>query len=426
MFIFYKDEECFMGQIISRKSFFQQGLAVAVTALMMTSANAASDAEVKQLREEVQALKALVQQQQQIQQQQQVILADVKVQPAVITPLAGLKSKNGANVNLYGFVRGDANYIIEGADDDFNAVSKSKGEAQDKLRATAKTTRLGLDFDTPVGDAKVGGKVEVDFAGTNEALRIRHAYLTYNNWLFGQTTSNFLAGHAPEMIDFATNLGGGTTRIPQVRYSYNLAPATKIFVAAEEGNSSGTAIKYSLPVLTAKVVQGYAEGRGSASGRVMIENYKSDSADDNQTGWGVAAGTDFKVTDDLKLFADASYAVGNSNYLYGSNSAFSVVNGDIEQNEFTAVQVGATYKILPNLRSTLAYGALFADDSTDYAKAASNDDANEKVQQAWLNMIYSPAKPIDLGVEYINGKRDTFAGKSYKDNRVGLMAKYNF
>ncbi|WP_240801259.1 DcaP family trimeric outer membrane transporter, partial [Vogesella mureinivorans] len=75
---------------------------------------------------------------------------------------------------------------------------------------TAKTTRIGLDFNTPVGDAKVGGKVEVDFAGNgvNENLRIRHAYLTYNNWLFGQTTSNFLSSHAPEMIDFATNLGG--------------------------------------------------------------------------------------------------------------------------------------------------------------------------------------------------------------------------
>ncbi|HHP4851063.1 TPA: hypothetical protein ACSB03_002723, partial [Acinetobacter baumannii] len=24
------------------------------------------------------------------------------------------------------------------------------------------------------------------------------------------------------------------------------------------------------------------------------------------------------------------------------------------------------------------------------------------------------------------GKRDTFAGKSYKDNRIGLMAKYSF
>ena len=415
-----------MSRILSSKSFLKHGLALAVTTVLMTSANAATDAEVQQLREEVQALKAL------IQQQQQVRLVESSAQPAASTsPISALKSKNGANINIYGFVRGDANYIIEGGDDDFNKVNTSDGLTKDKLRATAKTTRIGLDFDTPVGDAKVGGKVEVDFAGNgaNENLRIRHAYLTYNNWLFGQTTSNFLAGHAPEMIDFNTNAGGGTTRIPQVRYNYKLGPSTQLLVAAEEGNSSAKLnnvedIKYSLPVLTAKVVQGFADGRGSASGRVLVENYKSEKADDNQTGWGVAAGADFKVADPLKLFADASYVVGNSNYLYGSNSAYTVVGNDIEQNEFAAVQVGGTYKILPNLRTTLAYGALFADDGTEYAKA--NTGANEKVQQAWLNVIYSPAKPIDLGVEYINGKRDTFGGDSYKDNRVGLMAKYNF
>ena len=119
------------------------------------------------------------------------------------------------------------------------------------------------------------------------------------------------------MIDFATNIGGGTTRIPQVRYSYNLAPATKVLIATEEGNSAGavgTDIKYSLPVLTAKIVQGYADGKGNASARVLVENYKSTAADDNKTGWGVAAGTDFKVIDDLKIFADASYVVGNNNY----------------------------------------------------------------------------------------------------------------
>ena len=125
----------------------------------------------------------------------------------------------------------------------------------------------------------------------------------------------------------------------------------------------------------------------------------------------------------LKVSADISHVVGNSNYLYGSNSAYSVENGDIEQNEFNAVQVGATYKFSPKLRSTLAYGAQFADDGTDYARI--NTAANE-VQQAWINFIYSPAAPIDLGVEYINGKRETFAGDSYKDNRVGLMAKYSF
>jgi predicted porin len=86
--------------------------------------------------------------------------------------------------------------------------------------------------------------------------------------------------------------------------------------------------------------------------------------------------------------------------------------------------VGATYKFSPNFRSTLAYGAIFADDDTDYATL--NTAGNEKVQQAWVNFIYTPVAPIDLGVEYINGKRDTFAGQSYKDNRVGLMAKYSF
>ena len=374
-----------------------------------------------------------MQQQQQVQQQQAVQIQQVKAQPAPVkaeSPLSSFKSKSGADINLYGFVRGDANYIIEGQDDDFNKVASSDGQTKDKLRATAKTTRLGLDFNTNVGgDNKLGGKVEVDFAGSttdsNGALRIRHAYLTYNNWLFGQTTSNFLSNHAPEMIDFATNVGGGTAaRIPQVRYGFNLAPATKLFISAEEGDSSGKNIKYSVPNLTAKLTQGFADGKGSVSARALVENYKS--ADDSDTAWGLAAGVNYQVMDPLKISADVSYVDGNSNYLYGSNSAYVVntSNGKIAQNEAFGVQVGGTYKFNEKLRSTLAYGALFADDGTDYARL--NTAANEEVYQAWINFIYSPVKPLDLGVEYINGKRDTFAGNSYKDNRVGLMAKYSF
>ena len=419
-----------MRLALNKKPFIAQSLALSVAALMMTTTHAATkeQQELAQLRAEVAELKALMQQQQQVQQQQAVQIQQVKAQPAPVkaeSPLSSFKSKSGADINLYGFVRGDANYIIEGQDDDFNKVASSDGKTKDKLRATAKNTRLGLDFNTNVGgDNKLGGKVEVDFAGTNEALRIRHAYLTYNNWLFGQTTSNFLSNHAPEMIDLGTNVGGGTARIPQVRYGFNLAPATKLFISAEEGDSSGKNIKYSVPNLTAKLTQGFADGKGSVSARALVENYKS--ADDSDTAWGLAAGVNYQVMDRLKISADVSYVDGNSNYLYGSNSAYVVntSNGKIAQNEAFGVQVGGTYKFNEKLRSTLAYGALFADDSTDYA--TSNPTANEEVYQAWINFIYSPVKPLDLGVEYINGKRDTFAGNSYKDNRVGLMAKYSF
>ncbi|WP_180174813.1 DcaP family trimeric outer membrane transporter [Acinetobacter sp. YH01022] len=429
-----------MSQLRNGK-FIAKGLALAVTAVMVSTAHAgtAEQKQIQQLRQEVEALKSLIQQQQQVQQQQQTQIEQVKAQPVQLaaapaakseSALTGFKTKAGASVNLYGFVRGDANYIIEGADNDFNNTHTSTGTTQDKLRATGKMSRLGLDFSAPVGDAKVGGKVEVDFASNDnsksENLRLRHAYLTYNDWLFGQTTSNFLSSHAPEMIDLNTNVGGGTARVPQVRYGLKLAPATQLFLSAEEGDSTGTGIKYSVPNLTAKLVQGFADGKGSVSARALVENYKSTTADDDKTGWGVAAGVNYQVAEPLKVSADVSHVVGNSNYLYGSNSAYVVdpANNSIEQNEFNAVQVGATYKISPKLRSTLAYGTVFADDGNDYARL--NDGANEKVQQAWMNIIYSPAAPIDLGVEYINGKRETFAGESYKDNRVGLMAKYNF
>ena len=426
-----------MSQLLNGQ-FMIKGLAIAVTTLMVGTAHAAKteQQQIQELRQEVEALKSLIQQQQQVQQQQQTQIAQVQqAKPAApVSALSSLKSKSGADVSIYGSIRGDANYIIDGADDDFNATHKTgANNVKDKLRATPKVTRFGLDFNTPMGDNKVGGKIEVDFAsGDNsksENLRIRHAYLTLNNWLFGQTTSSFASVHAPEMIDYYTNIGGSgaSARVPQVRYSQKLAPATQLFVSAEEGNSKATKdgdLSYRLPVLTAKVTQGFAEGKGLASARALVEHYKSEAANDDKTGWGAALGANYQVAEPLKVSADVAYMKGNSNHLYGSNSAYSVVGNSIEQNEAVAVQVGATYNFSPKLRSTLAYGALFADDGTDYARL--NADANEKVQQAWINFIYSPVKPVDLGIEYINGERETFAGDKFSDDRVGFMARYSF
>lgn len=426
-------------------------LSLALGAMSSMSFAADSD-EIAQLRAEIQELRSLVQQQgQQLAAQRSAPPAHVQHHahsappPAVKVDTQDLKitTSKGADVDLYGSIRGDANYIIEGADDDFNSAASSNGATQDKLRATAKVTRFGLDFSSPIAGQNVGGKVEVDFASATENLRIRHAYLTFNNWLFGQTTSNFLSNHAPEMIDFITNIGGGFSRIPQVRYSHNLAPTTQIVLSAEEGNSSQSTYnvakaaweskgaKYKLPVLTAKLNQGFAEGKGNVSVRALAERYEAEGNNDSdETAWGVAAGASFQVTDPLKLTADVSHVEGNSNYLYGSNSAFAVdANGDLAQNEFNAFQIGATYKILPNLRSTIAYGALFADDDNEYATL--NPAGNKEVEQAWINFIYSPVQPVDLGIEYINGKRETFAPNAngettFKDNRVGVMARYNF
>lgn len=420
-----------MNQVLTRK-FLVKGLAVAVTTLMMGTvahAETQEQKEIKQLRQEVEALKALVTQQQQVQQNQAVQIEQVKAapQPSAAAPKA-LSTKSDTEVKLYGFVRGDANYIIEGSAGDFSDVAKTNGQTRDKLVATAKTTRLGLDFKTSVNGAEVGGKLESDFAGTNDSFRIRQAYLTYENWLIGQTQSNFLSNHAPFMIDFSTNVGGGTTRLPMVRYGFDLTPATQLFLAAEKPNSSAEDIKSSVPTLTAKLAHNFDDKKGNASARALVEVYKDEDTNKRKAGWGLAAGTTYQVIDPLKATLDVSYTKGVNGILYGTSANAAFVddegNRNIEQNEIWAVQTGLTYSILPNLKTSLGYGALFADKDSDYADL--NEAANKEVQQAWLNLVYSPVKPLEFGVEYVNGERKTFNNEKFKDNRIGLMSKYSF
>lgn len=423
--------ENLMNQVLTRK-FLAKGLAVAVTTLMMGTvahAETQEQKEIKQLRQEVEALKALVTQHQQVQHNQAVQIEQVKAapQPSAAAPKA-LSTKSDTEVKLYGFVRGDANYIIEGSAGDFSDVAKTNGQTRDKLVATAKTTRLGLDFKTSVNGAEVGGKLESDFAGTNDSFRIRQAYLTYENWLIGQTQSNFLSNHAPFMIDFSTNVGGGTTRLPMVRYGFDLTPATQLFLAAEKPNSSAEDIKSSVPTLTAKLAHNFDDKKGNASARALVEVYKDEDVNKRKAGWGLAAGTTYQVLDPLKATLDVSYTKGVNGILYGTNANAAFVddegNRNIEQNEIWAVQKGLTYSILSNLKTSLGYGALFADKDSDYADL--NPTANKEVQQAWLNLVYSPVKPLEFGVEYVNGERKTFNNEKFKDNRIGLMSKYSF
>lgn len=412
-----------MSQLLTTK-FVAKSLAATVSVLMLsTVANAATadQKQIQQLRQEVETLKTLIQQQQQVQLQQASQIEQVKAAPQ--SGLAGLKSKAGSNVNIYGFVRADAQYQIEGTDGIFSKVNEAElgnsNRSEDKFYATARTTRLGLDFKAPVDGADAGGKIEVDFgSGSGDgALRIRHAYLTYNNWLVGQTTSNFLSGASvPEMIDFSSPLGIGTKRTPMVRYADKINANTSYSVALEKGADANR-----LPSATAKVVHNF--DKASVSGRALIQEAReTDYTDaDKEFGWGVALGANFKPTDALTLNADYSHVKGDS-YLIGyTDNAYRENNkGENELVEFDALTVGATYQFTPKLRSTLAYGTII------YDKDSGGDALNEKLQQAWFNVMYSPVKPITFGAEYVYGKRDVVSGQKGYENHVGFMAKYDF
>lgn len=442
-----------MSLPLIRKPFLIQGLAFTVAILMMNTTQAATEQEqIQQLRDEVKELRALLEQY--VPHSKQKTTSPVSSSAQVLaaqttTPSSDTNKKSplsfqtasGADVKLYGFLRGDASYQAQGGDGIFNRINKvdleNNEKNSDRFYSTATVTRLGLDFKAPVQGADVGGKLEVDFRGgtNNDTIRIRHAYLTYNDWLFGQTTSTFLATDLqPEMLDFNSPLGIGTYRTPMVRYSGSLNPVTSYAIALEKGSDDNRA-----PALSSKIKYDFAEGKGTTSARALLTEVRSKeafdkdhhqlSANESDLGWGIALGAKYKFTDSLQAMLDYSHVKGDSKFLLYTNNAFNVnpTNYDLNLNEFDAVTVGTTYQITPKVRSTLAYGAMFAKDNNAFAQQALLDTAqNKTLQQGWLNVMFSPVTPITLGLEYIYGERKTFNGQKGKDNRVGAMARYNF
>nr|WP_227554685.1 MULTISPECIES: DcaP family trimeric outer membrane transporter [Acinetobacter] len=431
-------------------------LVIAVGLTMSVMANAQSSQEVEQLRQEVQQLKALVHQ---YAQQNQTVqanlnqLANTAVQPPVAqkasTEKRGLGMTLGnAEFNLYGNVRMDGSYQIEGGAKDmpYNQINgvalEGNAENSDRFRSTLAATRLGLDFKTQVGAEDVKGKLEVDFLGGNlDSLRIRHAYLTYADWLIGQTWSNFaVPDYMPETVDALAYAGGAVKRTPQVRYTAKFSPQTNLVVAAEDPKDNS--ITQRLPALTARLNHQFADNM-SVSARAMGHEKRINS--DEEMAWGVGLGAKYDVTPSTTLKADYYHVKGDSSFVSFANKGVAVTNLDDKgvitatsaiaaQSEFDSITVGLTQKFNEKLRGTVGYGYMSFDQDADYLAATPADKltgVNKDLWQAWANVFYSPIKPVSLGLEYVYGEREAVVpaangSKTGEDNRINMVAIYNF
>nr|WP_228716203.1 DcaP family trimeric outer membrane transporter [Acinetobacter indicus] len=431
-------------------------LVIAVGLTMSVMANAQSSQEVEQLRQEVQQLKALVHQ---YAQQNQTVqanlnqLANTTVQPPVAqkssTEKRGLGMTLGnAEFNLYGNVRMDGSYQIEGGAKDmpYNQINgvalEGNAENSDRFRSTLAATRLGLDFKTQVGAEDVKGKLEVDFLGGNlDSLRIRHAYLTYADWLIGQTWSNFaVPDYMPETVDALAYAGGAVKRTPQVRYTAKFSPQTNLVVAAEDPKDNS--ITQRLPALTARLNHQFADNM-SVSARAMGHEKRINS--DEEMAWGVGLGAKYDVTPSTTLKADYYHVKGDSSFVSFANKGVAVTNLDDKgvitatsaiaaQSEFDSITVGLTQKFNEKLRGTVGYGYMSFDQDADYLAATPADKrtgVNKDLWQAWANVFYSPIKPVSLGLEYVYGEREAVVpaangSKTGEDNRINMVAIYNF
>lgn len=416
-------------------------LALSVITMMSPVYAATDQAEIAQLRQEVQELRAMLQQY--VQQKAPVQSATpvaVTASPQVMettAPKLNL-SKGGAEVNLYGYIRADASYQAKGASTMYNNISAvplqhtaEEAQQRDRLHSTVNVTRLGLNFKTPSVAGEVGGKLEMDFFGgaMRDQFRIRHAYITLDQWLIGQTWSTFIAPeYYPETVDAGTFVGGALQRSPMLRYSDKLSANTSFAVAIEDPKYTATSDpdnEMRMPALVGRLNHKFDNG-SLLSGRTFMAEKKTGT--DKEWAWGVGLGGKYQLSPQTFLKADYYHVKGDGRFLLWDNNSYVIDDqNNIQSNEFDTISAGITHQFNSQLRSTLGYGYMKAKDDNRFAEIQkSNLTQNKELWQGWINAMYNPYKPITLGVEYVYGERETFDGRNGIDNRVNMMATYDF
>lgn len=420
------------------KKFNYNIILVSMGLLSLNMAHADSMTEVEQLRNEVKQLREMIEQQQQVQNKQIVALEN-NVKAAQVVSQAKdqsfARTKAGAEVTLYGNIRADLLYQSEGGSADrlYNQINsvplKGHNESSDQLKSTLAATRLGLDFKT--ADKDISGKIEVDFLGANDGLRIRHAYFNYGQWLIGQTWSNFaVPDYMPETIDALGYVGGAVKRDAQIRYTHKFNAETQLVTALEDSKDALSNMR--IPVLSTRLNQSFADRAGALSLRGMVSEKRTVA--DNELAWGVGLGAKYDISAKTTLKADYYHVKGDSSLVSWTNQGFTIdANKNIMAlNQFDSITVGVTQQFNSQWRGTLGYGYMKADENQDYIRYLSDPTkANKTLWQAWANVFYSPKKPLSFGLEYVYGERKAFVAApngqdTGEDNRFNAVAIYNF
>lgn len=349
---------------------------------------------------------------------------------STFAPSIALNGKDGGGKKGQTYLHGRTSRIgIEGA------TPTSYGLAMFKVEGD-------FNNDPRTGDSKITGdigNIYTQQATNSYDFRLRHAYLQLGPWLFGQTWSTFMdIDSTPETVDFNGPIGSTFIRQPMIRYTYT-TPNYGNFTAAIENSVSyvldatanATTDGFSKsPDLIARWDKAYTWGTASLRAVSHEHRLKSGSLDESRRGFGLAAsGTIKAVGDDtISWIVTGGNGIGRYfNYIEGA--VFNAATNTIELEKAAGLVLGYQHKVNDQLRLNFVYGMqkTFNSGYTDFAYAHQSDFSgiNRRVSQLHLGGFYSPTKPVELGLEYIYGKRETIFGDEGNMSRVNFLARYN-
>jgi hypothetical protein len=288
-------------------------------------------------------------------------------------------------------------------------------------------THLEFDFDTNDGNQVVSNSWHA---------RIRHAYGTLGNFLFGRTWSLFMHLESlPEINDFGGPTGQIFVRQAQVRYTIPLG-TMNVQIGLEnpetyvtDGISPIAAVDDDAnPDIIGRF--NYNADWGNLSAAAMLRQLtvdEGDEADDVDDSDMAVAG---QVGGVLKLFAKdslmgvVSYGKGIGRYssLAAHADAVITADGDVEAINLLSGFIGYQHYWIDTWRSSLVIGYTSAEEPDTLEDSA----MTESTTSVHANLFMDPVKSMRVGVEYIYGRRELYNGDDGELNRIQFSAKVTF
>ena len=278
------------------------------------------------------------------------------------------------------------------------------------------------------GSANIGNEVSTNTHG----VTLRHAYVTWNKWLAGQTWSNFQDVAAlPEAVDFVGVTEGTTfVRQAQVRYTsgpFSVAlenPLTTVSSVdtAARNNSGGS---NTLPDLTARYVSKGDWGHFSVAG--LLRQLKTGTESTSGAAVSLSGRFNLGANDDIRWMAN--YGEGIGRYLAFGLGADAVLdaNGELHAQAGAGGFVAWRHAFTPQLRSNLMYSiAEFDNDRGLAGWGPASWAAVERAQSFHANLIYSPFPKLDIGAEVSWGERALEDDRKGDLKRIHTTVKYSF
>lgn len=312
------------------------------------------------------------------------------------------------------------------------------GEGETDLHITARESRFYFTTQTLLGDHKIGTRIELDFLTTNDgnevvtnsySPRLRHAFFTFDNWLFGQTWTTFQnVGALPENLDFVgpseSTIFGRQTMVRYTNGPFQFAVENPESRVTTNTGATITTDDGALPDFVARY--NLKNDMGSFTAAALVRQLKLDDAmvDDSTIAWGISLSGKVQVgeRDDFRFMANVGEGIGRYVALAAVNGAVINPNGELEA--IASYSGFGSYRHFwsEKWRSNATVGYFKADNPVNLT----TNGVTDEIYSGHINLLYSPVPNVTFGGEYMYARRALESGLAGDFSRVQFSAQYGF